>query len=199
MGSDLVNRQIRTAEATTPASGVVGATIALQRATRGLTIEELARRSSISTGLLSQLERGIGNPSLSTLTRLAQALDIPIGAFFAGSPAEADIVVHPHTRKRLFLAERNLTYQLLVPDLQGALSMLHIEMPPGFTNEGDPFRHLGEECMLVLKGQIETHAEHRTFLLTEGDSIRFTSSTPHWYRTYEQGAELITAMTPPSL
>jgi transcriptional regulator with XRE-family HTH domain len=194
-----VNRLIRATEATTPESRTVGATIALQRATHGLTIEELARRASISTGLLSQLERGIGNPSLSTLTRLAQALDIPIGAFFAGSTSETDIVVHPHTRKRLILAERNLTYQLLVPDLQGTLSMLHIEMPPGFTNEGAPFRHAGEECMLVMKGEIETHAEQRTFLLTEGDSIRFASSTPHWYRTFEHGAVLITAMTPPSL
>ena len=194
-----MNRQTKAGEATTPQSQAVGATIALQRATHGLTIEELARRSSTSTGLLSQLERGIGNPSLSTLTRLAQALDIPIGAFFAGSTDADDIVVHPHTRKRLFLADRNLTYQLLVPNLQGSLSMLHIEMPPMFTNERDPFRHLGEECMLVLKGEIETHAEQRTFLLTEGDSIRFASTTPHWYRTFEHGAVLITAMTPPSL
>lgn len=194
-----MNRQSRTAESTSPLSGLVGATIALNRSTRGLTIEELARRSSISTGLLSQLERGIGNPSLSTLTRLAQALDIPIGAFFTGSDDEADIVVHPHTRKRLVLAEKNLTYELLVPDLQGALSMLHIEMPPEFTNEHDPFRHPGEECMLVLNGRIETHAEERTFILSAGDSIRFTSRIPHWYRTFEEGAVLITAMTPPSL
>lgn len=194
-----MSRQVRIADATTPESAAVGAMITLQRATHGLTIEELSGRASISTGLLSQLERGIGNPSLSTLTRLAQALDIPIGAFFAGSTGDDDIVVHPHTRKRLILAERNLTYQLLVPDLQGALSMLHIELPPGFTNEGDPFRHVGEECMLVLRGPIETHAEQRAFLLDAGDSIRFTSSTPHWYRVFEEGAEVITAMTPPSL
>lgn len=194
-----MNRPTLANEATTPQSRAVGSTIALQRSTHGLTIEELARRSSISTGLLSQLERGIGNPSLSTLTRLAQALDIPIGAFFAGSTDGGDIVVHPNTRKRLYLADRNLTYQLLVPDLQGTISMLHIEMPPRFTNEGDPFRHPGEECMLVLKGKIETHAEERTFLLTEGDSIRFASTTPHWYRTFGRGADLITAMTPPSL
>jgi len=194
-----VSRQIRANEATTPQSRAVGEKITLQRSTHGLTIEQLSRLSSISTGLLSQLERGIGNPSLSTLTRLARALDIPIGAFFVGSTGEADIVVHPHTRKRLVLAETNLTYELLVPDLRGTLSMLHIELPPRFTNEHDPFRHPGEECMLVIKGPIETHAEERTFLLSEGDSIRFQSSVPHWYRTYEQGAVVITAMTPPSL
>ena len=194
-----MNRKIKANETTTPQSRAVGETIALQRSTHGLTIEQLARRSSISTGLLSQLERGIGNPSLSTLTRLAQALDIPIGAFFIGSADKTDIVVHPHTRKRLVLAEKSLTYELLVPDLQGTLSMLHIELPPGFTNEHDPFRHPGEECMLVMKGPIETHAEQRMFLLEEGDSIRFASTIPHWYRTFEEGAVVITAMTPPSL
>ncbi len=194
-----MSRQIRASEATTPLSVAVGETIAVQRAAHGLTLEELARRSSISTGLLSQLERGIGNPSLSTLTRLAQALGIPIGSFFAAAATEPDILVHPETRKRLVLSDRNLTYQLLVPDLQGALSMLHIEMPPGFTNESDPFVHSGEEAMLVLEGRIEAHAEQRTFLMQAGDSIRFASTTPHWYRTFEDRVVLITAMTPPSL
>jgi len=193
-----VSRRIRVSEATTPLSGVVGATIAVQRAAHGLTIEDLARRSGTSTGLLSQLERGIGNPSLGTLTRLAQALEIPIGSFFAG-PNEADMVIHPQSRKRLVRSDKNLTYQLLVPDLQGALSMLWIEMPPGFTNAHDPFRHLGEECMLVLEGEIEAHAEGRTLLLRAGDSIRFASSMPHWYRTFETKVVLITAMTPPTL
>ena len=174
----------------------IAATIGRERAARGLSIDQLAQRAGISTGLLSQLERGIGNPSLSTLHHLATALEIPIGSFFASEKSE-DIVVHPSTRKRLVLSD-SLTYELLVPDLGGALSMFHIELPPNFSNMDAPFRHAGEEVELVLEGRVEAHIGDRTVVLDAGDSIRFASSTPHWFRTFESRCVLVTAQTPPS-
>jgi transcriptional regulator with XRE-family HTH domain len=178
--------------------GRVGAIIAAERASRGMSIGELARRARISAGLLSQLERGIGNPSLDTVATIARALGIPIGSFFLGAADEADDVVHPHTRRRLVLAERKLTYQLLVPDLQGALSMLYIEMPKDFSNEHAPFSHNGEEVAFVLEGRLEIHVGSTTRLLEKGDSFRFASITDHWYRTFDEEVVVITAMTPPS-
>src|SRR5947209_4614890 len=85
-------------------NGVVdamGERIARERAVRSLSIEELAQRAGVSTGLLSQIERGIGNPSLSSMLGLARALDMPLGSFFGGAPGDSDMVVRPHTRKRL--------------------------------------------------------------------------------------------------
>lgn len=177
---------------------MVGATIARERGTRGLSIGELAQRASISAGLVSQLERGIGNPSLKTLQGLAGALELPIGAFFEGSASEEDFVVHPGTRKRLVLSERRISYELLVPDLQGSLAMLYIELPAHFTNEDKPFRHAGEECVYVLNGRLEFHVGERNGTMDTGDSIRFSSSVIHWYRTFAEPVVVISAMTPPS-
>src|SRR5450759_5352888 len=145
--------------------GMVAAMIARERAVRGLTIEELSQRASLSTGLLSQLERGIGNPSLASLVAIAGALNMPIGAFFEGASSSDGLVVHPDTRKHLVLSDHNLTYELLVPDLQGSLAMLLIELPPGFTNEARPFVHAGEEVVYVLKGRLEAHVGDRTLEL----------------------------------
>jgi transcriptional regulator with XRE-family HTH domain len=178
--------------------GRVGAIIAAERAGRGLSIGELARQAGISAGLLSQLERGIGNPSIDTVANIARALSIPIGSFFLRPTVAADDVVHPHNRRRLVLAERNLTYQLLVPDLRGALSMLYIEMPTGFSNEHAPFSHPGEEVAFVLEGRLEINLGGTARLLEKGDSIRFASITEHWYRTFDEEVVVITAMTPPS-
>jgi quercetin dioxygenase-like cupin family protein len=102
------------------------------------------------------------------------------------------------TRRRLVLAERNLTYQLLVPDLRGALSMLYIEMPTGFSNEHASFSHPGEEVAFVLEGRLEINIGGTARLLEKGDSIRFASITEHWYRTFDEEVVVITAMTPPS-
>jgi transcriptional regulator with XRE-family HTH domain len=179
-------------------NGLVAATIARERALRGFSIEDLAQRAAMSTGLISQLERGIGNPSLGTLVALANALELPIGAFFEGATRDDELVVHPETRKRLVLSDHNLTYELLVPNLQGNLAMLRVVLPPGFSNEQRPFQHAGEECAYVLEGCIELHVAGQTAELRTGDSVRFLSSMAHWYRTYEGRVVVISAMTPPS-
>lgn len=163
-----------------------------------MTIAELAGKAGISSGLLSQLERGLGNPSIETLSQLARTLSIPIGTFFETASTPPGEVVHPHSRRRLVLEDTGMTYQLLVPDMQGALSMLYIELPPGFSNANAPFNHNGEEIVLVLSGSIEIHIGDREWMLAPGDSIRFPSTVDHWYRTFDERVVVITAQSPPS-
>jgi mannose-6-phosphate isomerase-like protein (cupin superfamily) len=90
-----------------------------------------------------------------------------------------------------------MTYQLLVPNLQGALSMLYIELPPRFSNVDAPFSHHREEVVFVLSGSIEINIGDRARLLAPGDSIRFSSVIDHWYRTFDERVVVITAQTPP--
>jgi transcriptional regulator with XRE-family HTH domain len=178
--------------------GEVGSIISRERKQRGMTIAELAGKAGISSGLLSQLERGLGNPSIETLSHLARTFSIPIGTFFETASAPPGEVVHPHSRRRLVLEDTGMTYQLLVPDMQGALSMLYIELPPGFSNANAPFNLHGEEVVFVLSGSIEIHLGDREWLLAPGDSIRFQSTIDHWYRTFDERVVVITAQSPPS-
>src|SRR3954463_9549008 len=60
----------------------IGGRLAAHRAQRGLKVSELARRVSVSPSLISQIERGQSRPSVSTLFAMAQALDVPVDAFF---------------------------------------------------------------------------------------------------------------------
>lgn len=176
----------------------VGSIISRERKQRQMTIAELAGKAGISSGLLSQLERGLGNPSIETLSQLARTLSIPIGTFFETANSPPGEVIHPHSRRRLVLEDAGMTYQLLVPDMQGALSMLYIELPPGFSNANAPFNHHGEEVVFVLSGTIEIHIGDRQWLLNAGDSIRFQSTIDHWYRTFDERVVVITAQSPPS-
>jgi len=178
-----------------------GAMLRKLRRERGLTVESLAAAAGISAGSISQLERGIGNPSFSTLFKLAYNLEVPLGAFL-NDPADATgrKVVRKHERRRLELTGEALTYELLTPDVQGDLQVLIAKIPPQFDNAGQPFRHPGEECLHVLSGRIEVFigADER-YELAEGDSITYDSNHPHWYRNpADEWAELIGAVTPPS-
>lgn len=178
----------------------IGAMLRKLRAERSLTVEALASAAGISTGLISQLERGIGNPSFSTLFKLAYTLEVPLGTFLTdpGGPTDRK-VVRKHERTRLALAGEGLTYELLTPDLQRDLQVLLTRMPPGFDGAGNPFRHPGEECQHVLSGRIEIFVGDDMYELSTGDSITYDSGLPHWYRNPDtEWAEFIGAVTPPS-
>ncbi len=169
----------------------------------GLSIEELAAKADISTGLLSQLERGIGNPSFNTMAKLAYALGVPIGTFFNGVQP-ADPVVRKHARKKLAHASfANGTpapvYELLTPDLQRKLEVIWVELPPGQSNEEAPFVHDTEECGVLLSGTLEVHLGDQVHTLNAGDSIAFNGLVPHWYRNPGKvPAVSIWIVTPPS-
>jgi transcriptional regulator with XRE-family HTH domain len=163
------------------------------------TIDQLARRSGVSTGRISQIERGFGNPSFVTLSKIATALEIPIGSFFQGPSAEAHMLVRKKERKQLVIPHDNLVYELLTPDLQGTLEVYLFHLPPGFDNSKRPITHRGEECIHVLSGSLEAFVDGDWFVLDEGDSITYDSGRPHCVRNLsDKKVTAMAAVTPPS-
>jgi mannose-6-phosphate isomerase-like protein (cupin superfamily) len=72
--------------------------------------------------------------------------------------------------------------ELLTPHLGGALEVLMMEVPPGYSTAATPFAHDGEEFGLILEGRHEIHLGDETWTLEAGDAITYPSHTPHWYR-----------------
>jgi transcriptional regulator with XRE-family HTH domain len=178
----------------------LGAKLRATRKAARLSVESLASGSGVSSGLISQLERGQGNPSFLTLLRLSAALDVPLGHFLEGPESSTPMIVRAGERKRLQLpTEHGLVYELLTPNLQGELEVLRSQIPPGFDNRRSPFQHTGEECVHLLVGTLQVCVGGQGFNLAEGDSITYDSGVPHWWRnTSGQGAVILGAVTPPS-
>src|SRR5947207_16010965 len=63
-------------------AGAIGRRLAAHRGQRGMRVAELAREVGVTPSLISQIERGMSRPSVSTLFAIAQALDVPVDAFF---------------------------------------------------------------------------------------------------------------------
>jgi transcriptional regulator with XRE-family HTH domain len=164
-----------------------------------LSVEALAAAAGVSAGSISQLERGRGNPSFLTLRRLAAALAVPLGHFLQG-PETGPMVVRADQRKHLRLpTEHGLVYELLTPNLGGALEVLRSQIPPGFDNRERPFQHVGEECVHLLSGTLRVGIGGRRFELAEGDSVTYDSSVAHyWVNSSGAVAVIIGAVTPPS-
>jgi len=164
-----------------------------------LTLEALSELSGVSSSRLSQLERGMGNPSFFTLAKIAAGFGVPVSRFFGGANVKSDPVIRKNRRKKLSLQDSGLVYELLTPDLNRSIAFVWCEIPPGFSSEQHPFQHAGEECVLVLQGTLETHLGGEVYMLEAGDSIWFQSDIPHWWRNLaEETAICVSAITPPA-
>lgn len=164
------------------------------------TIEELALKSNISAGRISQIERGIANPSFETLWRLTTALGIPIRALFPTNSSDELQVVRKDDRRRLEIPHDGLTYEMLTPNANGALEILLLEIPPGYDGGSRrPLTHRGEKFIHVRSGELVVHVAAREWTLYAGDSITFNANEAHFVRnkgTVPAHIELV--ITPPS-
>ncbi|GIU93198.1 MAG: DNA-binding protein [Acidimicrobiia bacterium] len=178
----------------------LGQAIRAQRAGR-FSIHELAKAAGVSVGVLSQIEQGRGNPSFKTLQKIAQALGIRIGDLVEAATDESPgpMVVRRHERMRLQFGSEGLVYELLTPNLRGRLEMLQTSIPPGFSNRDNPFQHDGEECVLVLEGNLYVSVGGQEHRLSTGDSVTYDPARPHWWENRDHiEAVVVGAVTPPT-
>lgn len=165
-------------------------------------VKELSRISGVSAGLISQIERGVGNPSITTLTRIAYALGLSIGSFFgqdAPTHGEPYQLVTATNRRKLIMPGHSLEYELLCPNLQGALGMVRTVVHAGFDNRSRPFEHKGEEIVHMLSGRLSIRIGDDELVLRPGDSISYDCSIPHsYFNDSGEPAEVIAAMSPPT-
>lgn len=180
-----------------------GTRIRMLRKERQLTTEKLAEAAGVSAGAISQIERGNGNPSFATLVQLAHGLQLPVGQLLEPSQVHK-VVVRKDERRRL--DSHGLTsgdggrYELLTPDLNGALEANWVVTPPGYDTSASPYRHYGEEFGIVLSGTKDVYLDGVQHRLHVGDSIRYASAIPHWYVNPSDSEECtaIWVSTPPT-
>ena len=179
----------------------VGAKIRELRGQRKMSLQALSSASGVSIGVVSEIERGIGNPSINTLVQLAHALNIAVGLLFQ-IPEQQSPVVRRADRRTLDArdgVEGDARLEILTPSLRGALEVVWVTAPPGYDTSATPFSHPGEGFGIVLSGRHEVWLDGTCYVLEAGDSISYQCTTAHWYRN--PGPETVEALwvvTPPT-
>lgn len=185
----------------------VGGKIKRLRQEMGLTAKSLAQAADISVGMLSQLEKGSTQGSVETLRKIAKVLNSTLASLFEDDTTpllnqthESFHIVRKEKRKKISFPDPLYKCELLVPDLQGDVEVLLVELEPGrTTKEKLPHTRGGEEIDLVTSGVIEVTLGEGSYMLYEGDSIRFNPEIPHKIENKSsQKASYISIITPPS-
>ena len=163
------------------------------RVLKGLTQEELADRSELSKGFISQLERNLTSPSITTLMDILQCLGTSIGEFFNEAPDEQIVF-----GKQDYFVKEDTEYKneikWIIPNAQKNTIDLTLQAG-GSTCPDTP--HEGEEFGYVLQGAVSIHLGNKTYKAKKGESFYYTADKTHFLSS-KNGATLIWVSSPPS-
>lgn len=166
------------------------------RVLKGLTQEELADRSELSKGFISQLERNLTSPSITTLMDILQCLGTSIGEFFNEAPDEQIVF-----GKQDYFVKEDTEYKneikWIIPNAQkNTIEPIYLTLQAGGSTCPDT-PHEGEEFGYVLQGAVSIHLGNKTYKAKKGESFYYTADKTHFLSS-KNGATLILVSSPPS-
>jgi len=164
-----------------------------------LTLRELAKKLDVSASFLSQVETGKVTPSLSTLLKIASALNTTIGRLIGDEDdMKVKHLLRKNERKKLKQIGSGLEIWLLASN-NPAWQMepvLYLFYKGGTT--GELSQHYGQEFVYVLSGSLEIILDTKKYVLYEGDSFYFNSYVMHKFNNNHDGiTEAIRVIVPP--
>lgn len=164
----------------------VGEMVKKLREDKAMSLEDVAKLTGLSTSVLSQIENHMVSPPLGTLIRLAKALDVPVGYFFAEESDEPFCLVRCGEAKATsrFASTEGLSYGYSYESLGSTkkdrkMEPFVVTLTPSDVPHVDPNQHAGEEFIYVLEGEVEVKLADHTDILKPGDSIYYDSNIPH--------------------
>ncbi|MBE1292004.1 MAG: cupin domain-containing protein [Rhodobacteraceae bacterium] len=176
----------------------LGQAIRLRRKALGKTLNTVAEETDLTTGFISQVERGISSPSLSSLMSIAAALQTSVEQLVS-VPETFSEFIQKDRRQSYALGTAGRFYEKLGPGFSGALMHSQIiHRPPG--HESEKMAHDGEVFCYLLSGEIEYHLDGAVFVMRPGDVIHHNTVKPHFSRVLGdvESVELWVSTTPMS-
>lgn len=191
------------------ADWTIGDRLAELRKQHRYSIRKLAERAGVSASLISDVERGKVEPSISTLKRLSGALGTTLTYFFSHASQPAGRVVRAGERVPIdgdfgdgelrAIEARGVRFELASPGNAGQIEAIYGRYEPGASVGEEMFTHEGEEWGMVLEGRLKVWVGEEIHFLDPGDSIWFPSTVPHRMENVADGVtEYVWIDTPKS-
>lgn len=162
----------------------IGGRLREERHRLGLTLQDVADRSGLSLGMISKIENAQTSPSLRTLARLSQALEVPVTTFFRGFEEERD-ASYVRAGEGIELVRQGTRhghrYELLAAAKGGAARRVQPFLVT-LTERRETFplfQHMGVEFLYALDGSFVYRYGRHTYDMDPGDSLMFDGEIPH--------------------
>lgn len=165
----------------------IGKKVKQLRTDKKLTLKDMSEMTNLSTGFLSQLERGMTNIAIDSLEKISAALEVDLSYFFALHNVQTNSPILRSYEKTIFEIEPEYSIHYhLSSNANGKLffpRMIEL-LPLREDEEITEYPHEGEEFVYVLEGILTLFIDHVKYELYPGDSAHYSSTTTHNWGNY---------------
>ncbi len=158
----------------------IGNNVKKIRKDRGLTIDELSIKANVSKSMISEIERGIRNPSITTLWNIANSLKIPLNYLLKEDKTHT-AAIYKMTDVDAIGDNGFNCYPLLSFDEDKRIEIYFNEYMPKSKTEKSAHYNGVEEYALITEGTLTLDLNGEIFTAIEGEVIRFLADKPHFY------------------
>ena len=164
----------------------IGNKIKELRTMKKLTLKDVSEKTGLSTGFLSQLERGLTSIATDSLAKIAEAVDVDLSYFFAAGSRNRHAIIRSYEKEVFQIINgRFIHYHLTNNSAEKAILPRLIELLPINSSEDiSPYAHEGEEFVYVLEGTLTLFLNNEQFELFPGDSTHYSSALVHNWANY---------------
>ncbi|GAE30517.1 helix-turn-helix domain-containing protein [Alkalihalobacillus hemicellulosilyticus] len=152
------------------------------RKSKGFSLEQASNVTGVSKAMLGQIERGLSNPTVSVLWKIANGLKVSFSSFFEEEEEDVALVSFEQIEP---ITESNGHYNVypIFPFKQGKQFEIYtIQMEPHSTHMSEAHQSGVEEYIIVTKGTLILEINDLTYTVTEKDAIHFIAHSSHIYR-----------------
>ena len=163
-------------------ANIIGENLSKLRKDRGYSFDQMSQLTGVSKSMLSQIENGKSNPTVSTLWKISTALKVSFSFFIEGE--EEELIIVDEKSISPILKSNNLMklYPIFPFDSNKKFEILTIELKKGCNHVSQPHNSGVEEYIIMSEGTLELHVENQVFLLSKGQSIKFLADREHIYK-----------------
>jgi transcriptional regulator with XRE-family HTH domain len=178
----------------------IGQKIKELRVSRKLTLKNLSEMTNLSTGFLSQLERGLTAIATDSLVNIAAALEVEPAYFFVRPEAAGKHVLRSYEKEVMRIENSRFIHYRLSGSPTGKTMLPRlVELLPINSDEAiTPYSHDGEEFIYVLEGTLTLFVNHERFELYPGDSAHYSSRIVHNWANYTNKLVRLLAVNTPN-
>ena len=173
----------------------IGSKLKELRQLKELTLEELASRSELTKGFLSQVERNLTSPSISTLEDILEALGTSLSQFFAEQKEEQVVF---HTEDFFVDEKEDHCVEWIVPNAQKNEMEPILLTLPQFGKSQKMNTHNGQEFGYVLQGEVILNLGKKAYVVKEKETFYLDGTQCHYLENKKKKeAKVLWVTTPP--
>ncbi|WP_326492011.1 cupin domain-containing protein [Vibrio maritimus] len=165
----------------------------------GLSQRELAKRAGVTNGFISQIESNAVSPSVASLSKLLSKIPSSMAEFFAIDEPQPE-QFYTRRQEQPEIGRGKISYRQVGHYHEDRhIGMLRETLSPGADTGKEMLVHEGQECGVIVQGELELTVDDQVTVLLEGDSYYFDSQRPHRFRnTTDADCVIVSANSPAS-